>query len=261
MEEAGAQKKISAAKKKMEEAANKKSVQPPDGCPDCDQPADTGTFCSGTGAPPGGYLNDIVDTLLLEQARGIALTAGAPRLTFRKALQGDRADAFQQALRREHDTLFGPGQDGEPCLEFVPWDHLPPGCRPSRYVLVAKDKDLPDGGHKAKMRGTFDGSTLKYAGPVAADTADILLVRAHWHACLARGWYRATADISSFYVGTPMQHGEWMEVRLSQLPWDIAHQEHIRRLCQGIAFWSGYGRGYTAFRRPAVLLVSGSSST
>lgn len=179
-------------------------------------------------------LNDIVGAFLTDHlSRGHAFAAGGPRLTFRKALQGDRADAFQQALRREHDTLFEPGRDGKPCLEFVPWSSLPVSCRPSRYVLVARDKNLPDGSHKAKMRGTFDGSTSTYAGPVAADTADILLVRAHWHACLARGWHRATVDISAFYVGTPMDHDEWMEIRLSQLPQDLAQSDRIRRLCRG----------------------------
>jgi len=162
-----------------------------------------------------------------------ALAAQAPRLTYRRALQGDRGEAFREALQKEHQTLFGPGLDGEPCLRIVPWSDLPAGKRPCRYVLVAKDKQLPGGGLKAKMRGTFDGSDLAYDGPVSAETADIDLVKAHWHACLARGWLRATADITSFYVGTPMEKEEWMAIRLDQLPEGVASDTRIQQLVRG----------------------------
>jgi hypothetical protein len=162
-----------------------------------------------------------------------AMAAQTPRLTYRKALQGHRGDAFREALRNEHRTLFGPGLDGEACLRIVPWDQLPAGQRPCRYVLVAKDKQLPGGGHKAKVRGVCDGSDLTQDGPVSAETADIDVVKAHWHACLARGWLRATADLTAFYVGSPMQKEEWMAVRLDQLPAEVAADASVRSLARG----------------------------
>lgn len=161
----------------------------------------------------------------------VALSAAvSDRLTFRSALEGSNRGAFLQAHEKEHHNVFDPQADGVPCVEFIPWSALPRGSRPSNCIIVARQKEDSNGTISAKMRVTFNGSQSEYAGPVSAETADIALVKLHWHSIVSRNLHRATADITAFYLGTPLGKEEYMSLRLDQIPPSVIAEQNLAEL-------------------------------
>lgn len=163
----------------------------------------------------------------------LSATPTPTRLTFRKATSGPRAAAFREAHEKEHAALFNPQSDGEACLTFVSWSELPPDVKPCPYVLVVREKPLPDGTTKAKVRGVADGSHLPIDEPVMADTADIDVIKVHWNATVSSDRKRAIIDAVNFYVGSEMTKHYYMVVRSSQLPESVRNSPTVIALMRG----------------------------
>jgi hypothetical protein len=73
-----------------------------------------------------------------------------------------------------------------------------------------------------RVRGTAGGDRIQYAGATKANVADIQTVKILLNSAIStpNGQWM-TADITDFYLGTPMDDAEYMMVRRDQLPRDF----------------------------------------
>ena len=70
-----------------------------------------------------------------------------------------------------------------------------------------------------RVRGTAGGDRIKYVGDTKANVADIQTVKILLNSAISTpGGHWMTADITDFYLGTPMAEAEYMMVRRDQVP-------------------------------------------
>jgi hypothetical protein len=70
-----------------------------------------------------------------------------------------------------------------------------------------------------RCRGTFGGNRSDYEGPKIAETADLVTVKLLLNATISDHHARfMTADVTDFYLGTPLTRPEYMVIRLDQMP-------------------------------------------
>jgi hypothetical protein len=84
------------------------------------------------------------------------------------------------------------------------------------YNRVAREK-IKEGVHQRRVRGTAGGDRINYPGPVTARTASLEVVRALLNSTLADNADFCTADITDYYLGTPMARPEFLRMTRKQL--------------------------------------------
>ncbi len=70
-----------------------------------------------------------------------------------------------------------------------------------------------------RVRGTIGGDRVDYPGPVAASTADLTTIKLLLNSLVVSDdaeWM--SADITDFYLGTPLPRKEYMRIGRNQTP-------------------------------------------
>jgi hypothetical protein len=148
---------------------------------------------------------------LARAAQGTALAATADPATGQPlrwtALQHEPGP--QAALLKEEIRLW----DQYGALEMCHPADKPPDYRPTYFnpALSWKRGDY-------RVRGTAGGDRMDFDGPTTAQTASIQTVKCLLNAVVSEHDARfVTADISDYFLGTPLDHPEYMWIRRDQM--------------------------------------------
>eukprot|EP00956_Cyclotella_meneghiniana_P028501 scaffold66567_cov24-Cyclotella_meneghiniana.AAC.1 len=82
-----------------------------------------------------------------------------------------------------------------------------------------------------RTRATFGGNLIHYPDDVGTPTADLLLIKIFFNSVISTKCARfATADLSNFYLCTPMPRPEFGRVKLSDIPEEIIIEYKLREI-------------------------------
>eukprot|EP00804_Cyclotella_cryptica_P007736 CCRYP_001353-RA/>CCRYP_001353-RA protein AED:0.15 eAED:0.15 QI:0/0/0/1/0.2/0.16/6/0/947 len=116
-------------------------------------------------------------------------------------------------------------------IKFIPKSDIPPDrLKDVTYIKfvcqVRTEKDEPN-----RTRATFGGNLIHYPDDVGTPTADLLLIKIFLNSVISTPGARfATADLSNFYLCTPMPRPEFGRVKLSDIPEEIIEEYKLREL-------------------------------
>ena len=103
----------------------------------------------------------------------------------------------------------------------------------SYYNPQVKVKVAPDGTLHRRVRGTYGGNVTDYSGLRASWTADMQTVKLLLNATVSEGANLCTLDIKDFYLGSDLEHDEYMWLTRAQVPPDLVERYGSRII------WSG----------------------
>lgn len=163
-----------------------------------------------------GALDDTTRTLewpqlLADYDMGTARAATADPLTSQPlrytALQAE--PGVQAALLTEEQRLW----DEYEALQMCRREDMPAGYKPTYFNPALSWKR-----DNYRVRGTAGGDRMDYNGPTSAQTASIDTVKCLLHAVVSEPDARfSTADISNYFLGTPLDTPEFMWIRRDQM--------------------------------------------
>jgi hypothetical protein len=123
----------------------------------------------------------------------------------------DRA-LWEEAAAVEFDRLL----TGTNTMVFIP--ALPRGRTAAYYNPQVKVKVNLQGETIRRVRGTIGGDKVDYPGDKSSSTAALQTVKLLLNAVVSEDASWCTADITDFYLGTPLPRKEYMRIRISQIP-------------------------------------------
>ena len=116
-------------------------------------------------------------------------------------------------------------------IKFIKKSEIPPDrLKDVTYLkfvcMVRTEKDEPN-----RTRATFGGNLIHYPDDVGTPTADLLLIKIFLNSVIStKGARFATADLSNFYLCTPMPRPEFGRVRLVDIPEEIIEEYKLREI-------------------------------
>jgi hypothetical protein len=108
----------------------------------------------------------------------------------------------------------------------IPHDRLKDVTYIKFVCQVRTEKDEPN-----RTRATFGGNLIHYPDDVGTETADLLLIKIFLNSVISTPGARfATADLSNFFLCTPMPRPEFGRVKLSDIPEEIIEEYKLREI-------------------------------
>ena len=102
----------------------------------------------------------------------------------------------------------------------IPLDRLKDVTYLKFVCQVRTEKEEPN-----RTRATFGGNLIHYPDDIGTPTADLLLIKIFLNSVIStKGARFATADLSNFYLCTPMPRPEFGRVKLTDIPEEIIAQ-------------------------------------
>jgi hypothetical protein len=151
-------------------------------------------------------------------ANKVSLSPEGDELHHGKLMRGPDAEAWAHATYDDFDRLI----ERTRTLTFIPYAEKPVDRPASNFVQACTDK-IKMGIRKKRVRGTHGGRT-DYTGGLAAYVASAPTVKIHLNSVISTpGAKFATADITDFYLNTPLPQPEYLKIRRNQIPqqtWD-----------------------------------------
>eukprot|EP00804_Cyclotella_cryptica_P002902 CCRYP_021007-RA/>CCRYP_021007-RA protein AED:0.15 eAED:0.15 QI:0/0/0/1/1/1/5/0/1206 len=177
-------------------------------------------------APKTGSIADRVKRRRREMAAPVLDHTTGQLLEYRALLRHPRfKDAWTLAGANEFDRLVQ-GKTGrvmgKNTIEFirkedVPQDHIKDVTYFKFICQVRTEKKEPNG-----TRATLGGNLINYPDDVGTLNADLLLIKIFFNSVISTpGACFANADISNFYLMTPLKRPEFARVRLTDIPDEI----------------------------------------
>ncbi len=110
---------------------------------------------------------------------------------------------------------------------FIHRHEMPADRQAAYYNPQCKIKIKLDGSIQRRIRGTIGGDKVHYPGVTAAFVAHLETIRLQINAAVSEDAELCTADISDFYLGTPLDRKEYMSISLKHIPLDIQERYNI----------------------------------
>jgi hypothetical protein len=83
------------------------------------------------------------------------------------------------------------------------------------------------------MRLTVGGNQIVYHGDVSMPTVKMMTVKMYLNSVIStKGAQYCTFDIKDFYLNTPMEQPEYMQLKLSNLPQEFADLYDLTKIAQ-----------------------------
>lgn len=148
------------------------------------------------------------------QASVLNLNSDGTPLTFNRAMQGDFQAEWDHANDQEIRKLLTATET----MRLIHKADIPADRRGdiTYYNPQVKEK-IKEGEHLRRVRGTAGGNLINYPGPVTARTASLEVVRTMYNSALHRKANLCNADITDYYLGTPMDRPEYLRMTRKQL--------------------------------------------
>jgi hypothetical protein len=167
---------------------------------------------------------NITTASLFEALSSIDLCADGSRLTATSALNGPERDEWLAKFAEEIMRLITSGTG-----TFVRRSEVPAG-KSVAYANPQLKIKMKNGKLEKRVRMTIGGDQLPYAGPTAAQTAALEVIRLLLNALVSEGANLMTLDIKDFYLGTPMDEPEYMRIPLKFIPLDLQIQYNLKSM-------------------------------
>lgn len=121
-------------------------------------------------------------------------------------------------------------QAGTNTIFFIPHTAVPKGKKPTYLRIVAAFR--PEKTNPRRIRWTCGGDKIDYLGDVSTKTADLSTAKILFNSVLSTPTAQfMTGDLKDFYLGTPMDHYEYMRVPIRMIPPDIMLQYNLDPIC------------------------------
>ena len=143
-------------------------------------------------------------------------------IKYKQAIRGEDGAEWLQAASEEFIRLTETWQT----IEWI-HHHDKPRERTAAYYNPQCKYKLKQGQVIRRVRGTIGGNKVDYPGDVTAWTADMTTVKILLNAVVSEDAEWMTADISDFYLGTPLPRTEYMRIHRSLIPDDIMERYHL----------------------------------
>jgi hypothetical protein len=163
-----------------------------------------------------------IDYHLFHACTALDLNEDGTRLTSASSLKGPDKLLWEKAHGEEIVRLIE-SETGR----FIHRREMPKDRQASYYNPQCKIKIKPDGSIQRRVRGTIGGDKVHYPGDTAAFVAHLETIRLHINAAVSEDAELCTADISDFYLGTPLDRKEYMSISLKHIPIDIQERYNI----------------------------------
>lgn len=189
---------------------------------------------ANTTAPPSGTppssINDVA-IQLHEQCnhlpKGYALSVFDPdtglNLEYRQLIKHPKwAKQWQTSGANEFGRLAQGIRNikGTNTINFVARNTIPKGYIPTYARFVCSLR--PQKSEVERTRLTVGGNLIQYTGRTSSPTADLTTFKLQVNSTLSTpGAKNVCADISNFYLGTPLEQPEWMRVHIDLIPEEI----------------------------------------
>ena len=134
------------------------------------------------------------------------LNADGTRLTLASSLKGPDKELWEKAHGEEIVRLIE-SETGR----FIHRHKMPADRKAAYYSPQCKIKVKPDG-IQYRVRGTIGGDQVHYPGVTAAYVAHLETIQILLNAAVSEDAEISTADISDFYLGTPLDRKEYMRI-------------------------------------------------
>ncbi len=196
---------------------------------------------SRTTSTPSRYLSAVQHATLEVPLHSSPTTTSSPvaPISYHSVMRGEDKDLWEEASALEFDRLLTTSKT----MKFV--TQLPVGRTAAYYNPQVKVKVNPDGSLKRRVRGTIGGDKVDYPGEVTALTAALSTIKLLLNSVVSEGADWATADITDFYLGTPLPRAEYMRIPMHLIPARIQAQHGLNSHTQKFALveiWKGiYG--------------------
>ena len=101
-----------------------------------------------------------------------------------------------------------------------------------------------------RVRITAGGNLLKYPGELTTRTADFTTSKLLWNSVISTddAWF-AALDVGNFYLETPLERYEYMQLPLKTFPQHTIDQYNLRENAKMAGFTSKSARLFTAFHK------------
>ena len=143
------------------------------------------------------------------------LNSDGSTLTYNSAKAGPHAALWEEAEHIELSKLLD-------TLTIIPLQRRDmPADRRSHatyYNPQVKEKLLSDGTTKRRIRGTAGGDRITYPGSVTSHAAELETFKTLINAMISEDALWSTADITDFYLNTPLARYEYIIIKRKQLP-------------------------------------------
>jgi hypothetical protein len=154
-----------------------------------------------------------------KSAAALNLSPEGKPLSFRTAIQGPNSSDWFEASDVEFSKLLD-----TKCIHPIHQHELPVDRRRdvTYYNQKIKEKYTSEGEIQRRVRGTAGGDRINYPGDVSAYTAEMEVVKIHWHSVVSDNIHThctryMTADIHDFYLGAPLERPEYVRIPCKQI--------------------------------------------
>jgi hypothetical protein len=163
-----------------------------------------------------------LDYGMFHACTALDLNEDGTRLTSASSLKGPDKVLWEKAHGEEIVRLIE-SKTGR----FIYRHEMPADRQAAYYNPQCKIKIKPDGSIQRRIRGTIGGDKVHYPGVTAAFVAHLETIRLQINAAVSEDAELCTADISDFYLGTPLDRKEYMSISLKHIPLDIQERYNI----------------------------------
>jgi hypothetical protein len=113
--------------------------------------------------------------------------------------------------------------EGSNNIYFIPHSAVPPNKMVTwgRFVVDVQ----PNKEEVHRMRLTVRGNLIKYDGDVSTRSADLTTSKCLWNSVISTtGAKYMCLDVKNVYLGTPMEHFEYLRIPIKLIPLEIITQ-------------------------------------
>jgi hypothetical protein len=138
--------------------------------------------------------------------------------------------SFANELRRLAQGLGG-RQQGTNTIYYIRYDQVPEDrCEEVRYGQICVDyRPQKEGPNRTRL--TVGGNLIDYPGDVSTPTADTTTAKMVINSTISTPNAKFMgADIKDFYLGTPMEQFEYMQLPLALIPQEIVDEYDLTPL-------------------------------
>jgi hypothetical protein len=126
-----------------------------------------------------------------------------------------------------------PGTKGTDTIVFIKYDKIPLDRRQNitygkTVVTYWPEKDDPN-----QMRLTVGSNQIVCPFDVSTPMVEMMTVKMHLNSVIStKGAHYCTIDLKDFYLNTPMERPEYMQLKLSDLPHDFVDMYNLTKIAQ-----------------------------
>lgn len=154
-------------------------------------------------------------------------------LEFRHLIEGKESDKWEAAMAKEIGRLTQGckqhGIEGTDTMKFISYDDLPADRKATYSRIVASIRN--EKADPYRVRITAGGDKIDYPGDVASPAAELTTIKILFNSTISTPGARfMCADISNFYLGTPMLRKEYMMLPMKVIPQCIREEYDVDQL-------------------------------